>query len=246
MSNLVGDGISIGRKRRVYSPRAGWSGSDEYTGTLFNVNALATQFQRLGLGFELEYLDGNPYAKFITYATDADDGSPLEDQVVSVWGLVTNDLEKNITEAPEVLSLPAETVKDVLKRVATVNEDEDNFIIDVQALHGTALDLYVALVRGWPSSFFVPQYVLQNTVTLPRGVAIDAGYYQYAGVVMTNTANLVRVFAIPLNELSFDMPEGQWLVKGANTVPQDNGKAIFTQEYWHADQWPSFPYNRRV
>jgi len=243
--NRAGGQLALGRHRLNWRPLHGWSGTVEYEGSLFYVSSLISQFINQKVPFGIEYNDGTPNARLIATVLDGQDGSSPENNIIDLWNLNTNDLEKSIFESPKAVPLGRPMILKVQKAANEALEkgqdsaDFNNFPPDAQFLYG-------CLTQQKFLSFVEFQYVLQNRKILPPGVVVAREYYTLAGVVYTSTAKLVAGLGIPVAQLHFELPEGQWLVKGASTGDESDGKGAFYQEYWHADEWNSFGYPRRI
>lgn len=258
------------RPIKRWDSRSGDTIVRRFRGDEFQISALAAYHKSEGRSVENQPdEDGAYHTLMVTLGSEDSqpENQPLSDQ----WLPVTNTLEKHLWEHPKITKeldkIPWSTVEkaETANKLKRWMEDWLSGATEVQIAGGSTEPLNLSVfetlvtslgmtwsvffgylqarikgVEAWPIS----QHVLRHSLVIAANSSLRPSRVN-VGKIFT-TAELKSVEAIPDN-IKFDMPNGYWL-KQSPTGPEQvaSGKWTIVQEYWHADEYDTWVYDRAV
>lgn len=246
---------------RVWDPRRGWSTVKYQRGT--PADMLVAFNAARAAGYRVRE-DPDPEGGFTTISIEIgnDDNHPLDEPLTDEWSLVGNDLEKSIFNHSKVEVLRAgggqtnqawDSTKSAAFRKAceevasgSTTDDIETVLFEKYSAWSqneidTAGEIVNELARG-TEAFTVSQFVLKRTTIVPQRTDLKKSV-EGAGLVYT-TEQLQSAESVVPETLKFILPAGFWLKRTPTVTQEGRDKWRFEQEWWHADDYSEFLYDR--
>lgn len=235
-----------------FSKTGGWRRMLRWTGPDHQIKSLITNLK--GKAIDLDYLPGFGGAESSITATfgTADDMTPIDDQVESIWELEEGEAYSSVWEHPKVQAIFAgRTVDDmtdaraaieqyVSRGKTTVDEPYRTMIDNLRA--GSAnFDAFIKCLARTnnQATYYVPMTFIRHTLTGPINWRYQFDWDSVASQLYT--ATLVN------NEptIPFTVPPGRyWLTRLPTLRQLTNGKLQVTREWQESAEQDEFLYDQ--
>lgn len=192
--------------------------------------------------------DEGPY-KVIKGWFNTQEGTDISKQFTSRWSLLFNDNELSLFDCPKARAIPADQIAKIKQYLSEADLGENYGIKKGLLTNEDAQTLFEKLVRGTPSGFLDPAWVLRNTAIVSKDMPKDLvpmSNYAPVGSVYVTTALLIAKEAIKEDLFIFKPPLGEWLVRPPLYDQDTEGKWQVMQEFWWAERWDDFVYETRI
>lgn len=193
--------------------------------------------------------ESGPFATLVVVHGNAQDGSKEEDQVLPVWSLLGNDIEKDIRfhfKCTALEKAKAGVVNTIYMDAVNARNDTKSsaktspIYFDKQpASQSLAAAFYATVLAGY-DFFSYSQFVLQRTMVVAQGSQIKTGI-NFVGQQYTSN-QLIDQENVPA-DITADMPGGFWLKRTPTREQMADGRVTITQQWWHSESYSSFIYD---
>ena len=222
---------------REYTPQAGWQTTRRFKAVREDMEGFLPTLVADGFQISLQHDAGPVYIARARIA-NAQDGSAAPDDPDTAlqvrWELVGNDLEKDI------FSHSAFAALDSAKKVSLRNYRQDPVTHPYAPTGGTDEAKFKDLLDTGAESYTLSQWVLRRVAMAPSAWGGQVTLSN-VGKRFTSTTQIKTLESIPA-DLSFVMPDGEWLKRTPTFQQQSDGKYQITTEWWHADAWSDLLY----
>jgi hypothetical protein len=224
---------------REWSFLEGWRTIRRWEGTELELNAYAPALQALGVRLNIRP-SRLPYHVLELRIDNAQDGTEedADAQMVIEFSIKPNRLEKDIFDSPR------------WKQLIVANRPEAELLrkwrekLDLEkppTVTNPLAILFKADIQSSVEAYWVPQFVLRRTITVP------AGWTGLADVTLTGyqfaAADLVVAESIPSPYSDYIGTIGGWWVKDAPEIGGTvGGKTTIVHEWQHAAEWTELQY----
>jgi hypothetical protein len=224
---------------REWSFQEGWSTVRRWEGTEMELTAFSPALQAPGVRLNIRPAR-LPYHVLELRVDNAQDGTEDDPdaQMVTEFSVKPSRLEKDIFDSPKwkqlVATAPAEAEQ---LRAWRENIDLEN---EPAVANAIAL-LFRADIRASVEAYWVPQFVLHRTITVPAGWSgvadVTFAGYQFSA------AHLIITESIPAPYSNYITTIGGWWVKDAPEIGGVvGGKTAIVHEWHHATEWTELQY----
>lgn len=261
---------------RSYDVRTGWTVVRRFRGQADQIQALALVHKRAGARIEVSPdEDGQWWTLLSTYGADDSDavdgtlsdtwtltGNDLEK---SIWEhpMITKVSHADVDPTSEDAVAKAGYWRDFHASVNAFVEgkreiETDNGSLVKLSMKGliasgalltlpksTVVRLVACLLRGvesWP----VSQWVLRHNVVVGPESRVRPSLANIGRIFTTAQLRLAERVPVLPKALHFDLPAGVWLKRTPSMEQSGIGKWTITQEWWHADSYDPFVYEKAV
>jgi len=271
MSVYVGETNAVQLPTTVaWDPRTGWQITQRWRGSQVTIDAIETNYRSIGCRTN-KFTDDDGSYWTVEVTSGATELQPPDVPLSDQWSLDGNDLEKSIWEFPEIASQfetlilnPQNgeenlkminvlrnmcesyakgevTYNDVNGQSQTLSLEAIKTVSDGLGIPWLTMSKIVASLALHTDTFLVSQWVLRRTTVIAANSTIKPALRNINKVFTTQ--QLRDIEGVP-GTIRFDLPEGEWLKRTPTFEQTAADKWTIKQEWWHADKWNEFLYER--